>query len=87
MKNCYGTKDAAANWFSILQKALKQCGFKQNAEVDSYLFTQNDCIIITCVDNCLIFYKNKRVLEELIESLKDEFKHTDKGNLETFLGI
>ena len=23
LKNCYGTKDAAANWFNVLQKALQ----------------------------------------------------------------
>ena len=39
LKNCYGTKDAAANWFSMLQKALEQRGFKQNAEVDPCLVT------------------------------------------------
>ena len=87
LKNCYGTKDAAANWFSMLQKALKQHGFKQNAEVDPCLLTRNNCIIIKHTDDYLIFCKNKRVLEELIESLKDKFKLTNKGDLETFLGM
>ena len=87
LKNCYGTKDAAANWFSVLQKSLEQRGFKQNVEVDPCLFTRNDCIIVACVDDRLVFYKNKRVLDELIESLNDEFKLTDEGDLETFLGI
>ena len=87
LKNCYGTKDAAANWFSVLQKTLEQRSFKQNAEVDPFLFTRNDCIIIACVDDYLIFYKNKRALDELIESLKDEFKLTNEGDLETFLVV
>ena len=39
------------------------------------------------VDYYLIFYKNNKVLEELIISLEDEFKLMDEGNLETFLGI
>ena len=85
LKNCYGAKDAAANWFSVLQKALEQRGFKQNVDVDPCLFTRSDCIIITHVDDCLVFFKNKRTLNELIESLKDEFKFTDEGDLETFL--
>lgn len=42
-------------------------------------------MIVTHVDDCLIFCKDKKVLEELITSLKDEFKLTDEGNLSAFL--
>ena len=55
--------------------------------IDPYLFIQSDCVIITYVDDCLIFYKNDEVLKELIKSSEDEFKLTDKGDLETFLGV
>ena len=34
-----------------------------------------------------MFCKNDKVLEDLILSLKDEFKLTEKGDLETFLSI
>ena len=60
LKNCYGTKDAAANWFAVLQKDLEQSGFQQCADIDPYLFTRNDCIITTCVDDCLIFIRTTR---------------------------
>ena len=59
LKNCYGTKDAAANSFSVLQSGLEQCGFMPN-KIDPCLFTRKDCIIITYVDDCLIFYKDKQ---------------------------
>ena len=87
LKNCYGTKDAAANWFAVLQKALEDRGFQQCTDIDPCLFTRSDCIIITYVDDCLIFYKNDEIFKELIKSLEDEFKLTDEGDLETFLGV
>ena len=74
LKNCYGTKDAAANWFNVLQKALEQRGFQQCTNIDPCLFTRDDCIIITYVDDCLIFYKNDKILEELINSLENELQ-------------
>ena len=70
----------------MLTKGLEQCGFSQST-IDPYLFTRDNCIMISYVDNCLIFYKNKSVLEELILSLKDEFKLTNEGDLTIFLGV
>jgi len=43
--------------------------------------------VISYINDCLVFYKNKSVLEELILSLKDKFKLTNEGDLATFLGI
>ena len=57
------------------------------SKVDPYLFTPNDYIIITYVDGCLIFYKKKEVLDDLIKSLEKEFKLTDEGDLASFLRI
>ena len=54
LKNCYGTKDAAANWFSVLQNGLETRRFVPS-KIDPCLFTRNDCIIITYVSDCLIF--------------------------------
>ena len=84
LKNCYGTKDAAANCFTALQKALEDRGFRQCADVDPCLFTRDNCVIITCVDDCLIFHKNDNTLKELIASLEIEFKLTNEGDLVTF---
>ena len=48
---------------------------------------RKDCIIITHVDDCLIFYEEKKVLGDFIPSLKDEFRLTNEGNFETFLDV
>ena len=43
--------------------------------------------MISYVNDCFVFCKNKSILKELILSLKDEFKLTNKGDLATFLGV
>ena len=70
----------------MLLDSLGEGGFKKNI-IDLYLFTRKDCIIVTYVDDYLIFYKKKEILTQLIESLKDDFKLMDKGDLESFLRI
>ena len=39
------------------------------------------------IDNYLIFYKNKKIFDKLIKSLKDDFKVANKSNLEIFPSI
>ena len=68
----------------MLQNGLETRGFVPS-KIDPCLFTRNNCIIIMHIDDCLIFYKNKKVLEDLIESLKGDFNLTNKGDLEAFL--
>ena len=86
LSNCYGTKDAATNRHDVLSNSLIDRGFSQNT-IDPCLFVRKDCIIVTCVDDCLILCKNDKVLKNLISSLEDDFRLTDEGDLETFLGV
>ena len=83
---CCGTRDAVANWLPVLQKSLEQHSFCQS-NVDPCLFARNDCVIATRVDDCLVFCKNDKILNELIDSLQGEFNLTDEGDLESSLGI
>ena len=50
LKNCYGTRDPAASWFTVLQTGLAQRDFSQSP-IDPCLFTQDDCMVIACVDD------------------------------------
>ena len=85
LKNCYGPKHAVANWFSVLQTELEDRDFQQRTGIDPCLFTRDDFIIATHVDDCLIFYENDNSLKELIALLEKEFKRTDEGDIQTFL--
>ena len=70
----------------MLSDRLEERGFKKSA-INPCLFTREDCIIVTYVDDCLIHYKKKEILMELIESIKDNFKLTDESDSESFLRI
>ena len=77
-KNLYGTKQAVANWYEMLKEGLNKEGFK-SSKIDPCLFLRHDAIIVTYVDDCLIFSKNQKIIENLITSLKQTFKLTDEG--------
>ena len=86
-KNLYGTKQAAANWYEMLKEGLNKEGFK-TSKIDLCLFLRHDAIIVTYVDDCLIFSKNQKIIEDLIKSLKQTFKLTDEGpDVNAFLVI
>ena len=85
LSDFYGTKDATPNLHNVISNGLSDRGLSQNA-IDLFLFARKDCIVIACVDACLMFYENDKVLKDLISSLVDDFRLTDEGHLETFLG-
>ena len=86
-KNLYGTKQAAANWYEMLKEGLNKEGFK-TSKIDPCLFLRHDVIIVTYVDDCLIFSKNQKIIEDLIKSLKQTSKLTDEGpDVNAFLVI
>ena len=88
-KNLYGLKQAAYNWYEFLKKGLEDRNFKQS-QTDNCVFFRNDCIVLTYVDDCVIFSKSKKVADDLILSLEkghENFDFTDDGDLLTYLGI
>ena len=86
-KNLYGTKQAAANWFEMLRDNLIKEGFKQSI-IDPCLFVKDDTIIVTYVDDCLIFSDEKEKIDKLLIQLKKTFNLTDEGeDVKAYLGI
>ena len=87
VKNLYGTKQAAANWFEMLKAGLVKEGFHQS-KIDPCLFLRQDAIIITYVDDCLIFMKEKDKIQELLNNLQKTFILTDEGEyVKAYLGL
>ena len=70
----------------MLRNGLLKRGFCQS-KVDPCLFYKNDTIIVIYVDNYIIFAKDHVKVQEIIISLKDNFKLTDEGDLSIYLRI
>ena len=70
----------------MLQRGLIQREYNQS-KVDPYLFYKKDSIIVTYLDDCIIFTKDYTKVQHIIKVLEDNFKLTDEGNLSTYLGI
>ena len=85
-RNLYGCKQASRNWFLHLSQGLQAKGFVPS-KTDPCLFIRNDAIICLHTDDCCVFAKNDKIIDDLIATLSDEFLLKDKGNIEDFLGV
>lgn len=88
-KNLYGLKQAAYNWYELLKSGLESRNFKQS-KADNCVFFRHDAIILTYVDDCIIFTKEKAIADDIINSLQqgiENFEFTDDGDLLQYLGI
>jgi transposase InsO family protein len=86
MKNLYGCKQAARNWFQHLDAGLKAHGFKQS-HIDPCLYLRKDCIMVVYTDDCLIFAPNDTIIDSLIADLSALYKLEDQGDVHDYLGI
>ena len=85
-RNIYGLKQAAFNWNELLTAGLIKIGFKQS-KADPCLFLNSNIICIIYVDDTIFFSKQNKVIEEVINKLKESFDLTDEGDVEAFLCI
>ena len=51
------------------------------------MFKKENVIILIDVDDCIILSRTKEDLDKTLQDIKKDFKITDKGNIETYLGI
>jgi hypothetical protein len=73
----YGLKQAGNNWFDALEKSAH----------DPCLFIRHNCIILTYVDDCLLFSRTDAILDEVFTSLQKDFTLTLQGSVGAYLGI
>jgi hypothetical protein len=85
-KNMYGLRQAGNNWFDALCASLLRLGFHQSCH-DPCLFIRGDCILLTYVDDCLLFAKTDDVLDSVLAALEKEFILTSQGSVGAYLGI
>ena len=77
-KSLYGQAEAPRMWYEKLKKGLEAQEFC-TSKVDPCMFLSKKVIILAYVDDCLLFAKNKKDLDDLIQSFEDD---GDKFNWE-----
>ncbi len=88
-KSLYGLKQASLNWFEKLKQGLVDWGFTPS-EIDPCLFLKENMVLLTYVNNCIIISPSRTSIDCLITSMQngpENFKLTNKGNVNKFLGI
>jgi hypothetical protein len=92
LKNLYGLKQAANTWFEYLRDSLIKSeheggyGFIQST-VDPCIFYKDGVTLITWVDDCLIFTKEKELADSLIKELQKQFSLSEEGEVSAYLGV
>jgi hypothetical protein len=88
-RSLYGLVQAPLYWGNHLRDVLvKQHGF-QESQTSPCLYFRDGLVILTYVDDCLFFAKDKRQIDELLESIrtKSDLKFTIEDDAFTFLGV
>ena len=87
-----GECKAAKTWFKCLRDNLvasEESGgyrFRQSA-IDPCIFYKEGVILISWVDNCLMFAKKKELADQLIADLNRNFSLTEEDDVYEYLGV
>ena len=91
-KSLYGQAEAPRLWYEKLKKGLEDRGFKLS-KVDPCLFFSKKVIVVSYVDDCILFAKCKADIDALIQSFKDDGDKynwemtVEEGGISKYLGI
>ena len=89
-KSLYGLKQSGRLWNNTIHQFFIQNGFKQS-QVDNCVYTKHDgkdiILVLLWVDDIIIASSSKSLLLDFKNLMKKNFKMTDLGQLQWFLGI
>jgi hypothetical protein len=88
-KSLYGDRRAANLWYKKLRESLlsPSLGFKES-KLDPCLFIRHDCIVVTYVDDAIIFAKDETTVEKFLAELSRlKFDFSRDGTFSSYLGI
>ena len=88
-KSLYGLKQASLNWFEKLKQGLMNQEFTPS-EINPCLYLKENMVLLTYVDNCIIISPSRNSIDRLISSMQsgpENFKLTNKGGVNKFLGV
>lgn len=87
-KSLYGLKQAGRQWNLKLDDTLKKFGLRKS-KMDPCIYFNNDSSLIVAiyVDDLLIFWKDRSVLDHMKKALNTSFKMKDMGEAKVCLNI
>jgi hypothetical protein len=88
-KSFYGLKQDGYNWFKNLHKELITHALIQS-QLDKCIFCHKDCIVLTCIDDCIILGKDMAIIDVVITLFQEghkEFDLVDQGSIDKHLGL
>ena len=80
-KNLHGLKDGGRTWWEHLEKRLSKRGFTPSPS-DPSVYLKDGCVILTYLDDILIFSKNKQTIDNLYKSLEMDLSITDEDDID-----
>lgn len=89
-KSLYGLKQASRNWYQKFTTALLGLGFCSSKSDHSLFIYRKDGIFIASliyVDDVIITGNDSKKIQEIKQSLHDQFSIKDLGELKYFIGI
>jgi hypothetical protein len=86
-KSLYGLAQSPQNYFLYTRDKLIEMGFVQS-EADPCLFISGDIICLIYVDDALLFYKDKKSIEALIDKMKQhKMLFREEESVAGYLGV
>ena len=85
-KSVYGLRQSPLNFYKHLKEGLESRGFTKSNH-DDCLFTNGDIIVLFGVDDCIVYAKESKTIDNMISSLKDEFLLEREEDMAGFLGL
>ena len=85
-KSVYGLKQSPLNFYKHLRGGLESRGFEKSAH-DDCLFTNGTVMILFWVDDAIFYVKSKKIIDDVILSLKDNFLLEKEEDMAGFLCI
>ena len=88
-KSLYGLKQAPRNFFLHLKDKLERVGFEQATEIDPCLFISEHVICLVYVDDTLLFARDMKHIDDILEKLVNEQKMAleVEDDVAGFLGV
>ena len=85
-QSVYGLKQSPLNFYRHLRQGLESRGFIKSAH-DDCLFNNGEVIVLFWVDDCIFYSKEMGKIQQIIDSLKNEFLLEKEEDMAGFLGL